>query len=81
MPRVLLTAAHIAPLVLSFLEIAKTTPQLALSYPPLPEPFHLTRERLDRLQGFDVDGFQETWRARCAESAKKPFCNIPRSIH
>lgn len=49
MPRILLSAAHLAPLVLESLDVQMMTPSLVKPYPPLPLPFKLTAERLDRL--------------------------------
>lgn len=49
MPRILLSAAYIAPLVLESLGLPVETPSVALTFPPLPEPFKLTSERLARV--------------------------------
>ncbi|KAH8730277.1 FAD dependent oxidoreductase-domain-containing protein [Phaeosphaeriaceae sp. PMI808] len=80
MPRVLLSAAHIAPLVLESLGIEYTQPLLAASFPPLPQPFHAHPERIERLQSTDPASMLESYRQQCAESAVKPFCNISRVL-
>ena len=49
MPRILLSAAHLAPLILQSLNLSTKMPDLVEPYPPLPLPFKLTAERLDRL--------------------------------
>ncbi|RMZ71110.1 fad dependent oxidoreductase superfamily [Pyrenophora seminiperda CCB06] len=80
MPRVLLTAAHIAPVVLESIGFQHSTPHLAATYPPLPKPFHVSAERIERLQKTDPAEFaRETIEANNA-SAKKPFSNTPRVI-
>lgn len=80
MPRVLLSSAHLAPLVLDALGLEHSTPQLlaAASYPALPQPFRVTEERIASLQGTDPEKVLQTYREQCAASAKKPFCNIDR---
>lgn len=76
MPRILLSTAHIAPLVLDSLGVAYSQPQLAATYPPLPHPFHCTPERIEKLQDTDVTAIYETYKKSCEDSARKPFCNI-----
>ena len=79
MPRILLSAAHITPLILSSLGLEHTTPALARAYPPLPQPFHATASRISKLQNTDVAAIISEYNASCANSAKKPFCNIERT--
>ena len=78
MPRILLSAAHIAPLILNSLGVAYTTPDLVKPYPALPRPFEVTRERIEMLQKVDADArFEESVR-EAEESARKAFCNTER---
>ncbi|KAH9214283.1 FAD dependent oxidoreductase, partial [Leptodontidium sp. 2 PMI_412] len=63
MPRILLSAAHIAPLILNSLDVAYTTPDLVKPYPALPRPFEVTRDRIEVLQKVDADArFEESVR-------------------
>jgi hypothetical protein len=73
MPRILLSTAHITPLILTSLDI-ETTPPLVAPYPPLPSPFHTTVNRVERLQRIDAAAQYETNVKISLESAKKPFC-------
>lgn len=79
MPRILLSTAHIAPLVLDSLGVEYIQPCLASKFPPLPRPFYATAERIELLQETDVAEFSDTYRQKYEESAKKPFCNIERT--
>ncbi|ORY67771.1 FAD dependent oxidoreductase-domain-containing protein [Pseudomassariella vexata] len=78
MPRVLLSSAHIAPLILDSLGLEYTAPALVASYPPLPEPFHVTKERVESLQKLDAAALLEASVKLSLESAEKPFCNDAR---
>ncbi|RDW68474.1 hypothetical protein BP5796_09131 [Coleophoma crateriformis] len=79
MPRILLSAAHITPLILQFLKINFTPPALVAPYPLLPEPFHATAERIKKLKKLDAtELFEKTVKADL-ESAQKSFCNDARS--
>ncbi|KAF2252731.1 nucleotide-binding domain-containing protein, partial [Trematosphaeria pertusa] len=80
MPRILLSAAHITPLVLGSLNISSSIPPLATSFPALPKPFHATRERIEKLQETDLEALREAYRQKCKDSAKKEFCNTARSL-
>lgn len=80
MPRILPSAAHIAPLVLESLGIEYSQPRLTSAYPPLPQPFHATAERIQRLQRTDVATIAEQYKKGCEESAKKPFCDPGRPV-
>jgi hypothetical protein len=80
MPRVLGSAAHITPLILESLGVEYSQPLIAASFPPLPQPFHATAERIERLQDTNVAGMVEEYNLRCKESAKKPFCNTARVV-
>lgn len=80
MPRILLSAAHIAPLVLGSIGVEHATPAIAASFPALPQPFHATPERVESLQKtFDMAADIDSHNKKCQESAKKPFCNDERS--
>lgn len=79
MPRILLSTAHIVPAILNALNVKFTAPSLVAPYPPLPEPFHLTVERIQRLQKVDADAHYEAQVASNLESAKESFCNDKRS--
>lgn len=74
MPRILLSTAHIAPLILSSLGIDSVAPRLLAPYPPLPKPFELTAERMERLQKIDVQKKYEAAIKHNLESAKEAFC-------
>ena len=80
MPRILLSAAHIAPLVLESLGFDYNLPSLASAYPPLPQPFHVTAERVQRLQSTDVAAIAEQYKKGCEASAKQPFCDPGRPV-
>ncbi|KAF3042582.1 hypothetical protein E8E11_002494 [Didymella keratinophila] len=80
MPRILLSAARIAPLVLESLGIEFSPPSLVSAYPPLPKPFHATAERIEGLQNTDVTVIAEQYKKGCEESAKKPFCDAGRPV-
>lgn len=79
MPRILLSTAHITPLILTSLGIDYNPPTLVAPYPPLPKPFHLTKERVETLQKVDATAKYEGDVKSNLESAKKPFCNNARS--
>ena len=79
MPRILLSTAHIIPGVLDSLGFEYEQPKLIASYPPLPKPFHVTAERVERLQTTDLDAKAEAYRESCGESSQKPFCMDERS--
>lgn len=78
MPRVLGSAAHITPLVLESLGFEYSQPLIAASFPPLPQPFRTTAERIERLQDTSLSALAEEYKQRCGESAQKPFCNTAR---
>ncbi|KAI4661096.1 uncharacterized protein J4E79_004906 [Alternaria viburni] len=78
MPRVLGSAAHITPLVLESLGVEYSQPLIAASFPPLPQPFRTTAERIERLQDTNLSALAEDYKQRCGESAQKPFCNTAR---
>jgi hypothetical protein len=80
MPRILLSAAHIMSLILESLGFKYSQPLLSASFPPLPQPFHATAERIESLQSTDTAAIAEAYRVRCEESAKKPFCDHGRII-
>lgn len=81
MPRILLSTAHITPLVLTELGIKWTAPKLVEKYPPLPEPFVATAERIKALQTADAKASYESSVKGHQESAKKPFCNDKRCLY
>jgi hypothetical protein len=76
MPRILLTAAHLAPLILDSLGVTYSQPSLASTFPPLPRPFEATRERIERLRDTDVKAIAEQYKQGCEKSAQKPYCNL-----
>ncbi|KAH5523074.1 hypothetical protein HBI52_057090 [Parastagonospora nodorum] len=78
MPRILLSSAHIVPLVLDSVGFQHSPPHLATSYPELPQPFHATAERIERLQNTDTTALVQSFKQRCELSAKKPFCDAGR---
>lgn len=79
MPRILLSTAHIVPEVLDSLGFDHKQPALAAPYPPLPKPFLVTEDRVNRLQGTDLTEKAQAYRDRCKESSQKPFCQGERS--
>ena len=79
MPRILLSAAHITPLILSLLGIEFTPPELVAPYPPLPKAFYLTTDRIERLKKVDAKAKYDADVKNNLESAKEPFCNTERS--
>ncbi|TEA16083.1 hypothetical protein C8034_v000678 [Colletotrichum sidae] len=79
MPRILLSAAHITPLILDALNVEHSPPGLAAGFPPLPEPFSSTPERISSLQSVDAAAKFAAVSKGSLESAKKPFCNDARS--
>lgn len=80
MPRILLSTAHITPLVLEELGIKWTAPKLVEKYPPLPEPFVATGDRIKALQTADAKADYDASVKGHEESAKKPFCNEKRCL-
>ncbi|KAF2028091.1 nucleotide-binding domain-containing protein [Setomelanomma holmii] len=78
MPRILLSSAHIAPLILDAIGFQHSQPRLAASYPALPQPFHVTAERIAKLQATDIDAMKKAFKERCEASAKKPCCDAGR---
>jgi hypothetical protein len=85
MPRILLSTAHITPLVLEYLqEFGKfeiTIPELVVDFPALPAPFVVTGERVANLQFVDVEAkFAEGVRSGL-ESAEKPFCKTGKEFY
>ncbi|KAI7202434.1 hypothetical protein KC343_g5132 [Hortaea werneckii] len=80
MPRILLSAAHIAPLILQSIGAEHTMPELAKTHPALPKPFLATGERIEDLQSTDWLKKAAAYRQSCEESAAKPFCRDARSM-
>jgi hypothetical protein len=80
MPRILLSTAHIIPDVLDSLGFEYMQPALVAPYPPLPKPFHVTAERVERLQSTDLVAKAQAYRESCKESSQKPFCMDDRSM-
>lgn len=80
MPRILLSTAHIIPGVLDSLGFEYQQPALVAPYPPLPNPFAVTAERVVRLQSTDLDAKAKAYRESCKESSQKPFCMDERSM-
>ncbi|RDW57071.1 hypothetical protein BP6252_13886 [Coleophoma cylindrospora] len=79
MPRILLSSAHITPLVLAFLKLDTSPPALVAAYPSLPEPFAVSIERIELAQKIDAAARLEESVKSSLESAKKTFCNDARS--
>lgn len=75
MPRILLSTAHITPLILSYLQTDMVVvPSLVTDFPSLPDPFAVTSDRLERLRGIDYIAKMAEGVESGLESAKKPFC-------
>ncbi|KAF9881472.1 FAD dependent oxidoreductase [Colletotrichum karsti] len=79
MPRILLSTAHITPLILDSLGAKYSAPAMVAPFPPLPEPFHASAERVSSLQKVDAAAKFAEYAKSSLESAKKPFCNDERS--
>lgn len=80
MPRILLSTAHIIPGVLETLGFEHQQPALVAPYPPLPKPFLITADRIERLQDTDLTARAQAHRERCKESSVKPFCQGTRDL-
>ncbi|KAK2608048.1 hypothetical protein N8I77_006685 [Diaporthe amygdali] len=80
MPRILLSTAHITPLILEELGVKWTAPDLVAPYPPLPEPFVVTDERVKAFTEADAKKNYEASVSAHEASAVKPFCNEPRCL-
>lgn len=74
MPRILLSTAHITPLVLSYLHTKAVTPALVKDFPSLPAPFVVTGERIARLQGVDFSAQMAAGVESGLQSGRKSFC-------
>lgn len=81
MPRILGSTAHLTPIVLSELGIQYQTPTTANIFPPLPEPFFATPERMEKLQTVNaLAKFQEEIDEGLL-SSKKPFAgSVPQIV-
>lgn len=66
MPRILLSSAYLAPLILGALGRKVEVPEHHKAYPPLPEPYKITEERLERCRGLSED-----WMKSAAELEEK----------
>lgn len=80
MPRILLSTAHITPLILEGLGVKWAAPGLVAAYPPLPEPFVVTEERVKAFTEADARKHYEASVSAHEASAAKPFCNEPRCL-
>lgn len=75
MPRILLSTAYIAPMILTSLDIKGTEPALVKTYPSLPNPFRLTPERMRNLQETaDPKAKYDNAIRSSLQSAKEGFC-------
>lgn len=73
MPRILLSTAHLVGVVLQDMGVPHRSPTCTLSYPSLPQPFHITPSRLERLRKIDLEA---QWAEEISEglaSSKKGF--------
>jgi hypothetical protein len=78
MPRILLSTANITASVLDSIGFGHSVPALAAPYPPLPKPFQVTKERVEKLQGTDIAKRARLTRERYGESSRKKFCRDQR---
>lgn len=78
MPRILLSTAHIAPLILRSIGVDYTAPGLVASYPPLPEAYRTTPERIQALQSVDASAKYNASIKSHLESSQKAFCRVDR---
>ena len=74
MPRILLTTAHLAPLVLDNLGIRHSKPKMLDQAPPLPKPFILTQKRIDELHKVDVKEWQAARDRAAARGSQLAEC-------
>jgi hypothetical protein len=75
MPRILLSTAHLVPLVLASIDQEHTAPALVEHYPPLPKPFTVTEERMQKVkESVDLKKEMELYVGRNRQSAEKTFC-------
>lgn len=81
MPRILLSTAHLTPLVLDAVGVQWSAPALVKDYPPIPAPFVVTAERVAALQHVDATAEYEADIKAMEEDATKEYCNGPRSLH
>lgn len=81
MPRILLTTAHLTPLVLDSLGVKWTAPSLVAPYPALPKPFVVTAKRVEALQDADMKADYEEGVKSHEDCAKYSYCNVPRCLH
>lgn len=81
MPRILLSTAHLTPLVLDAVGVQWSAPALVKDYPPIPAPFVVTAERVAALQDVDAKAEYEADIKEFEEDAKRDYCNGPRSLH
>lgn len=80
MPRILLASAHIAPLVLDAIGFQHTPPRLAAPYPALPEPFRVTKDRINMLRAENKwEEKVKSFNTSCEASATKSCCNAGRT--
>ena len=77
MPRILLSSAHIAPLVLASLGVTVTTPSIATDFPPLPEPFKITTARLAKLHDRNLAKLKEKAVEVAKEEVNAPLGQKP----
>ncbi|RMY59281.1 hypothetical protein D0865_02154 [Hortaea werneckii] len=80
MPRILLSAAHIAPRILVLIGAEHKLPELTKTHPVLPKPFLATAERIQDLQSTDWLKKAAAYKQSCEESAAKSFCRDARSM-
>ncbi|XP_014550225.1 hypothetical protein COCVIDRAFT_43181 [Bipolaris victoriae FI3] len=79
MPRVLLASAHVAPLVLDAIGFQHTPPHLAAPYPALPEPFRVTKDRINMLLAENKwEEKVKSFNTSCEASATKSCCDAGR---
>lgn len=81
MPRILLATATLAQSVLAGLGVQGVqVPPLLAKYPPMPQPFVVTAERVKALEGYDVQADIEADVESHEEAAKRGIANGPRAI-
>ena len=74
MPRILGATAYVVPQMLTELGVEYRTPEVALMFPELPEPFLITPGRLESLKSRTPVESQREGIVSALESAKKSFC-------
>ncbi|PSR77498.1 FAD dependent oxidoreductase superfamily [Coniella lustricola] len=81
MPRILLSTAHLAPIVLAALGVQGVKkPAMLDKFPSMPQPFVPTAERVESLKDFDVQADIDADVKEHEAAAKLDIANGPRAV-